>query len=192
MLLTFLAAVTFAVLNRMRGTYNFLVWAPAFALALFVEYSVPGNYVALLVMAGAFVLGENWGWTKYIHCIPGQFTQEEYNARWLDDDTGRYNGVHWLASLFIDETKNYQDHCWLAMILRGLWWWVPVFAVLVWYGLVSIVAAVVVAVFLSLIFPVVYRIAYNLPEILSQGYIRRAEWIYGFLYGGVLGYLLLV
>ncbi|BAQ16113.1 hypothetical protein [Methyloceanibacter caenitepidi] len=179
-------SVLFAVLNRLRGWVGILVWLAAGAFGLIV-WALTGEWIAAAAATGAFVIGESWGWTKWIRCTPGHFTQKQYDVLFLDDDTGKINGTYWLAELIAPERKDYWAHCFLGAYLRGLWWWLPVFGVLAWFGLVNFVDGAVSAAALSFAFPVVYWLAYRLPEIFGLRYLMRAEIIYGAIYGAVLG-----
>lgn len=153
------------------------------------------NWMAALAVAGAYILGECFGWTKWIACIPNQLTQEDYNNQWLEDDTGKKDGTYWIAQLVSKERKNYWLHCLAGMIARGVLWWVPVFTALWWFQMATMLEAVASVIFLSLTFPLIYWLAYRLPlpsEYFKDHYIRRAEVLYGLIYGAVLVAILVV
>lgn len=176
-------AIAGAVANRLRGTINYLVWVPAACLGAAVWW-LSKDWIAAAVVAGAYVLGENFGWTKWIGCITNKYTQAQYNRLWLDDDTGKKDGSYWIAQSIVDEQTNYKAHCLVGMIVRGLYWWLPVFAALWWFGLASPLEAAGAAVGLAIAFPFAYKAGYKYQ--FMGKYLRSAEVIYGAIYGAVL------
>ena len=197
-----IGALLFGVMNRIRGctlreigigTSGNGAFIAAIALGIFT-YVFSLNEIAALTMVGAYILGELWGWTKYINNIPGILTQDEYNARWLLDDTGKTNGNHAITQLLVDETEHYWLHSMIGMAIRGLYWWIPVFGVLLGFQLIGVLQFIAAVIGLSAVFPFVYYFAYKNqslfsfgPKNLSVGYLPTAEILYGIIYGAVIG-----
>lgn len=179
-----LGAVLGAVANRLRGTINYLVWVPAALLAGSVWW-FSGSWLAAIVVALAYVLGESFGWTKWINCIPNNMSQVSYNRKWLTDDTGKKDGSYWIAQAIANERSDYKTHCLVGMIVRGIYWWAPVFAALWWFGLASAPVAIGAVGVLAFAFPQAYRLGYKYQ--FMGRYLRSAEVIYGAIYGAVLG-----
>lgn len=183
-----LGAVAGAVLNRLRGTKAVYAWLAAAALGG-VVFWLSGSWIAFVAATLAYILGENWGWTKWINCIPGHFTQAAYNRRWSypkEVDAPYYER---LMQFFMDDEKDYKPYVFVGMVIRGLLWWVPVFAVLWYFGLTSLVVAVAATIGLSVAFPVVYKYAHSV-QVVNGRYLQTAEVFYGALYGAVLGLVL--
>lgn len=181
------STLAFAVLNRLRGTKNYLVWLPAAALAAMVWW-LSRDWLAAGLVAAAFVGGESFGWTKWINAIPGHLTQKQYNKKWLSDKTG-YEGPAYIAGLLADEATDYKRYVLVGMIARGVVWWAPVYAVLWWFDLVSPLIAIGLVSVLAVAFPFAYGLGYRL-ELGSFGYLQKAEIIYGALYGAAFGFVM--
>jgi hypothetical protein len=197
MITLLIGTVLGSLVNRIRGggVLNLSSnshWVAVAVMAL-VVFLVSWSWLAALVVGGAYLLGENFGWTKWIGCAPLTLTQEEYNKRWLADKTG-YEGPAHIAKLFADEKTDYKTYCFVGMAARGAVWWVPVFAALWWFGLATWSEALLVVPALSLAFPVTYWLAYRMEWIPTLGgrdaYISRSEILYGALYGAALGLVL--
>lgn len=177
-------AVVFAACNRLRGSVNYLVWVPSAVLGTLVWWA-SRDWIAAGLAAGAFVAGESFGWTKWINAIPGHLTQAAYNKKWLADKTG-YEGPAYVAGWLADEATDYKRYVMVGMIVRGVYWWAPVFAVLWWFELVPWLVAVVAVVALSVAFPLAYKVGYRI-DVGDFGYLQKAEIVYGAVYGAVLG-----
>ena len=184
-----LTTIGFAVANRLRGTKNYLVAVPCLFLAALVLLASSGNWIAAGVTGLAYLLGENWGWTKWLHGLKFDMTQKQYNAKWLLDDTGKTNGTFWLAEMVADERKDYKTHVVAGAFFRGLYWWVPVMVSLAWFGLVSWWLGAMLSLLLALAFPVAYYIGFRV-KVGDYGYLQKSEVIYGAFYGLVLGWAL--
>ena len=181
----------FAFLNRVRGglfkkKVEWLSggWIPTVALiAIGMLYGLKPWQAA--VIGGLYFLGEQWGWTKWLYGLQANRTQEMWNANPPGDDTGREDGTHAIADLFVDERKNYYMHSVVGMGARALLWWGPVFAAFWWFGLAWFYALPMVAI-LIVTMPALYSIASDMDSFFGLGYLGRAEVMYGAVYGGVL------
>ena len=177
-----------AVLNRLRGMKSYLVWVAAAALLAGAWwYQMPWIGIALLV--AAYVGGESWGWTKWINCIPGNFTQAQYNEQWAYPKEVDTPGYEKLLVKVIDDRQDYKKYVFTGMVLRGALWWAPTFTVL-WYFGTPVWYAVGAAAALSFVFPVVYKWAYK--NQFMGAYLKTAEVIYGAVYGLALAGALLL
>ena len=185
-----LGTILGAVMNRLRGTKSVYAWAAAGVLGACV-FMLGGGWLAAILTGAAYVLGENWGWTKWTNCIPGQFTQSAYNRRWaypLEVDAPHYEKI---MQYVITDKEDYKPYVFVGMVIRGLLWWAPVLAVLWWFGLVGLVVAIATTVGLSVAFPVVYKFAHSV-QVVNGRYLQTAEVFYGALYGAILAIVLTI
>jgi hypothetical protein len=190
---TGIAALAFAVLNRVRGSRLDQLGLPVKGNGAFIAglgvlgltWWISQSYVPAIAAGVAYMVGELWGWTRWIHGLSGKFSQEEFEQMMKNDDTT----LAGLADKIAPMRENYMHHCFVGMILRGLLWWVPLFSVWWWFGLVTTVEAIASVAGLSLVFPIVYWLAYKLDFVAK--YLQRAEVIYGALYGAAFAVCLL-
>lgn len=192
-----------ALLNRIRGGWwldwiklptdspfrGAGVWLPAAAIFIFI---LPYGLIAAGATAGLYVLGESWGWTKWIRGITGlrdpqvpgaPMTQEIWNiTQYRVDDTGQKNGIHAIANTLVKENVNYWWYCFAAMVIRGVYWWGPMYAAMWWFGVCYAPTAVFCVIVLSFLFPVIYWAAANV-ELFGLRYLQKAEYAYGAVYG---------
>ena len=181
--LIFLVAATVlgAVANRLRGTKGVLVAVPAVLVAAMAWtqgatlpfLSLPGGTGAFALIVAAFILGENWGWTRWIWGAKGVYDKGL--------DTGITNGSLWITRLFANEDNKPWFHQ-FGMFVRGLYWWVPVYASLWFTGVVQPVPAVVATVVTSLMFYVTYRLGFWISEKKDTQYLITSEYLYGAVY----------
>jgi len=189
----------YAFLNRFRGS-NVKDWiginppilkngGPYAALATgLIFWYLSNDPIIGVGTAIAYFIGESFGWGKWIRAVQhfddeGSW-QHFYNEFEKDArDTGKSSGIHQIVSMVVKEETNYELYTVLCLILRGIWWWVPVYAVLVFGGLVTIPVAVISVLVIGLLFPVCY---YAGSKMSRSRYIGWAEGIYGFVQGAVL------
>jgi hypothetical protein len=184
-------AVAFAALNRVRGSRLDQLGIPIKGNGAFiagigiaaVTWWFSSDWKAALAVGVAYMVGELWGWTRWLQGCSCKFTQAEWNEKPYGRDDTTLGG---LANKLVDNRKNYKLHCFLGFMLRGLLWWVPVFGALWWFGLVAPLWAVGSVVGLSVAIPFVYYLGYKLR--INDKYLQTAEVLYGALYGAVLGF----
>lgn len=183
-----------AVCNRVRGGFLTQTGGAAIAAGVLgaIVFWFSWNWIAAVAVAVAYLVGESFGWSKWFN-VSGHLTQTKYNEKWAwpKDKTGK-EGPHYLAKIFVDETRNYKNFCFLGFMFRGIYWWTPVLAVLWWFGLVGPAWAVAAVAVLALTFPMAYKLGYKTQFVDGRGgkYLASAEVIYGALYGAVLGFIL--
>jgi len=172
--------------NRIRG-YDIPggAWMAGGILGAVVA-ALTGNIWASALLIPAFVLGESFGWTKYISTVKGHLTQQQYNEQWADVDTDIWS-YPWdrVASLFVDPRQDYEKHTNIGMALRGVVFIAPVLIVLCAFGLVPLVYAVPAAVVGGIAFPMTYKFVYGI-NMLGFRYLQKAETTYGCVYGAIL------
>lgn len=179
--LIILGTILGAGMNRLRGTKSYLVWAAASTLAISI-YILGSGIIPSLAVAAAYVAGESFGWTRWVHGAKGNYDQGL--------DTGTKDGSLWITKLIADEKDKKWFHQ-VGMSIRGLYWWTPVFLMMWWFGATPWWMAVGATVLLSLLFFPVYRMAFGLKWG-DFKYLQKAEMMYGALYGAVIALALVV
>lgn len=215
-----------SILNRLRGTglikhfgtlnvgsYKVevkLVWNHVYGLylALIVGLLSMNVYAGLLTLA-AYLVGESKGWGEWI----GALTRWEYkDEQWLnkqyeDNEGKKFPFVHQLASLIEpeislleaieDKIKQYMKYATVALVIRGFYWWILVYAVMFGFGLINLVELILIPLALGLSFPLACYIGKNLKYNGKFGIINYSrgwenqELVYGFMQGIAVWYVIL-
>ena len=188
----FMLIPVMGLLNRIRGGMlkswvSGGAWIAAVGLGLMV-FVLTGNVWASLLMVPAFILGENFGWTKYINTVPGVLTQRAYNTKWANVDTD-FVSYPWdrVASMFVDPRESYERHTNIGMALRGAVFIGPCMGVLCGFGLMPMWYAIPGLVVGSVAFPMTYKWAYGMT-MFSWRYLQKAETMYGLVFGAIMAF----
>lgn len=168
------------ILNRLRGTWAIMAKVNGLILGIGL-YLLTGNVIAGIALAIAYVAGESMGWGKWIGgVIDGNKTATEAE---LADEEGRNNGIHWLANKIAPETEDYAKYCFVALAIRGVYWWLPVMLVLVYFGVIVYGLGIALAGLLGIAFPLSVVIANKTSKWFSVKFMNdswgQAEVWYG-------------
>ena len=138
----------FWILNRLRGQYGYFAKANALVVALLI-FAFYGNFFIAIVCGLGYLAGEAEGWGVWIGALVrrGSYTPESENRL-----------IEAAARKFIDPKARWLAYCRLCLAIRGLIWWLPVFAPLVFAGLY---AAPLLAVLLAAGFPLACELGYR-------------------------------
>ena len=217
------------ILNRLRGTglikhfgtlhigkYSIeikLVWNHIYGLyfALIFGFLTGSFWIGVLTFV-AYLVGESKGWGEWV----GSLTRvEPWDKALIDlvyrDDEGKtFPFIYQISNFFIKEKidgtfeeqcKQYRKHATLALMLRGFYWWLPVYLVLAAFGVIGYIEALMIAVLLGVAFPIAAEIGrrikfervYDLKFIklsFSPGW-ENQEIVYGLMQGMCLWYVIL-
>jgi len=160
--------------------------APFAAVSILIAmFLYTSDWIAAFAIAIVWFAFESFGWGKWMDSIPywhDKNLQPVYNKLVRDKwpNTGKSTGIHWAANMVFKEDENFINYSILALFLRGLLWFVPVYAVFAGFGMVTVPVAIVATLILGATFPMVYKISYDYDE---TGWYARAEHYYGFTYG---------
>lgn len=137
----------FWILNRLRGQYGYFAKANALVVALLI-FAFYGNFFIAIVCGIGYLAGEAKGWGVWIGALVrrGSYTPESENRL-----------IEAAARKFIDPKARWLAYCRLCLAIRGLIWWLPVFAPLVFAG---IYGAPLLAVALAVGFPLACELGY--------------------------------
>lgn len=215
-----------AILNRLRGTgvikhfgtlhvgkYSVnvnLVWNHVYAtyLALIVGF-LSGNVYAGLITMIAYFVGESKGWGEWVGTLTSskQLTQADLLRNYKDTEGRGFPYIHKIANLLEPEISSCDDleskvaqylkYTRVALALRGIYWWGLVYGVMVGFGLVSVVEAVVITVTLGVGFPIACELGKRIDFEGRIGVINfskgweNQEVIYGAFQGIAIWYVIL-
>ena len=160
----------------------------------------------------AYLVGESKGWGEWVGSLSRvePWTEEHLQGDYKDDEGKTFPFIYQISNFFIKEKidgtfeeqcKQYRKHATLALMLRGIYWWLPVYLVLAAFGVIGWQVAVIAGVVLGIVFPIAAEIGrrikftriYDLKFIklsFSPGW-ENQEIVYGALQGVVLWYIIL-
>lgn len=221
--------LTEALGNRFRGTGVIKHFGTLKIMNKVVEIKFVGNHlyglwVALvlglatmnawlgLAIFIAYLVGESKGWGEWVGSLTRvePWDQELIDLVYRDDEGKTFPFIYQTANFFIKEKidgtfdeqcKQYRKHATLALMLRGFYWWLPVYLVLAAFGVIGYIEALIIAVGLGIAFPIAAEIGrrikferiYDLKFIklsFSPGW-ENQEIVYGAIQGVVMWYVVL-
>lgn len=176
-----LGLVLTGVLNRLRGTglikyfgilnigkYNIeikLVWNHIYGLYFAVIFGyLTGSIGTGIVTLVAYLVGESKGWGEWVGALTRWESKDE---AWLieqyEDDEGKtFPFIHQIANSIVPEKvdgtleqklKQYNKYATLALILRGIYWFLPMTLIAIFTGLISWYFGLISLVLVGLAFP---------------------------------------
>ena len=173
---------------------------------------VDGVWLGLAVLV-AYLIGEAKGWGEWVGSLTRHepWDEQMLQGNYKDDEGKTFPFIYQIANFFIKEKidgtfeeqyKQYRKHATLALMLRGMYWWLPVYLTLALFGVISFAEAFAIATLLGIAFPVAAEIGkritftktYDLKFIklsFSQGW-ENQEVIYGLFQGIALWYTIIV
>ncbi len=216
-----------SVLNRLRGTGVIKHFGTLKIMNKEIEIKFVGNHlyglwIALmlgiatmnawlgLAVLVAYLIGEAKGWGEWVGSLTRHEPWDDYmlQGNYKDDEGKTFPFIYQITNFFIKEKidgtfeeqcKQYRKHATLALILRGMYWWLPVYLVLVVFGVINFTEAFAITTLLGIAFPIAAKIGrhwkftktYDLKFIklnFSQGW-ENQEVVYGLFQGIALWYV---
>ena len=213
-----------AILNRFRGTGVIKHFGTLNIKDKKVDIKFNGNhlyglYLALVIglvamnawlglaVLVAYLVGEAKGWGEWVGSLTRvePWTEEHLQGDYNDDEGKKFPFIHQIANSVIKEqidgtfeqrANQYKKYATLALMIRGIYWWLPVYLVMAAFGVISWYVAVVAGVGLGLMFPLACELGrrwkfervYDLKFIklsFSRGW-ENQEIVYGAMQGLVL------
>ena len=213
-----------ALLNRLRGTGVIKHFGTFNIGSNKVSISFNGNHMYglwIAIVIGtittniwlglsvfiAYLIGESKGWGEWVGSLTRHEPWDDYMLQhcYNDDEGKTFPFIYQITNFFIKEKidgtfeeqcKQYRKHATLALMLRGMYWWLPMYLIIAAFGVISWYMAVIAGVGLGLMFPVAAELGrrwkfervYDLKFIklsFSQGW-ENQEVVYGAMQGVVL------
>ena len=188
------------------GNHLYGLW-----IALVLGVATMNAWLGLAVLV-AYLVGEAKGWGEWVGSLSRvePWTEELLQGDYTDNEGKTFPFIHQISNFFIKEkidgtfeqrANKYRMYATLALILRGIYWWLPVYLVLALFGYISYDIAIVVSIGLGIAFPLAAEIGrritftrlYDLKFIklsFSPGW-ENQEIVYGALQGAVLWSIIL-
>ena len=188
------------------GNHLYGLW-----IALVLGVATMNAWLGLAVLV-AYLVGEAKGWGEWVGSLSRvePWTEELLQGDYTDNEGKTFPFIHQISNFFIKEkidgtfeqrANKYRMYATLALILRGIYWWLPVYLVLALFGYISYEIAIVVSIGLGIAFPLAAEIGrritftrlYDLKFIklsFSPGW-ENQEIVYGALQGAVIWHIIL-
>ena len=206
---TLILMIVFAFLNRVRGGGMKPVWNKldfvarilAGAVIGFLIYSQSQSLWAFPICIALYMIGESFGWGKWIATAldcKQRINENEGYSPGLD----MWDGIHHLADSIIPEEKNPIGYSRVALVIRGLYWWVLIFLYAALMGVTGWGVGMLGIAALSVCFPLSlwlsqqtgFHVPFLMPGYAKASYSDKdwaeAEIIYGAIQGLALALLL--
>ena len=192
-----------SVLNRLRGigdvmrVGNFRVTGiMLYALYLMVVVTIISEWYYGLAFVVLFVAGESYAWGKWIGYL---VDYEDEHSPEYDNKVGKsFPYIHYVANAIVSERVNYKRYCQVALTLRGLVWFAPMYAVLGVAGVINWIEVVVISIVLAVGFPIAAYVGRNLDYNKMLGVLEfkrgweNQEIAYGLIQGMCLWYVVIM
>ena len=191
------------LLNRLRGTGdvlrvgNFRVTGiMLYALYLMVVVTMLSEWYYGLAFVVLFVAGESYAWGKWVGYL---VDYEDEHSPEYDSKVGKsFPYIHYIANAIVSERVNYKRYCQVALAIRGLVWFAPVYAVLGVAGVINWIEVAVISIVLAIGFPIAAYAGRNLDYNARFGLLEfkrgweNQEVVYGLIQGMCLWYVVIM
>ncbi len=198
----------FAILNRLRGSdlrRFFISYSKISRLLVggIVGYLIKPDYQGIIIGIILYAIGESFGWGKWLAtCIDGEKRFNEKEGRTKIFNFYVWDGIHHITNLFIPEIKNHILYSKVALIIRGMYWWLPLLLYACYY---NVITHIVYSVLISLLFGICFVCSISIAKIIKFRILyimkkdnsetdhiwEKSEIIYG-LFQGILIYIFIV
>ena len=189
-----------SILNRLRGTGIIFTISPLkvngnilYALYLGVIIGYISQWYYGILTVGLYILGESYGWGKWIGYLTSEGAPKNYN----DKEGEQFPFIHFIAETFVEQYTNYTWYCRVALFFRGLFWWMPLYTLFYFIGLINITEMLSLSFLLGIAFPIsceigkVLNYTGNVWIVHYQKGWENQELVYGLFQGLALWYVLL-
>ena len=191
-----------AILNRWRGTGDIfyiskfaITGTMIYAFYMFILVSFLSNPIYGFIATILFLVGESYAWGKWIGFLtyPENYDKEQFENNKAGSN---FPFIHQTANYFVNQSKPYHYSV-LALSIRGLYWWLPLYLLFAYIGLINYFEAIIIGMLLGIGFPIAcilsrkftFRFKYKYLECTDNWH--RQELIYGFFQGLGMMYIIL-
>ena len=190
------------LLNRWRGTgdifsiSNFnITGTMIYSTYMFVLVSFLSNPIYGFIATTLFLGGESLAFGKWVGYLtyPGNYDKEQFEA---NKKGSNFPFVHQIANYFINQSNPYKYSI-LALSIRGLYWWLPLYLLFAYIGLINYFEAVIIGIFLGIGFPIACILSRKVTFRFDYKYLictdnwHRQELFYGLFQGLGIMYIIL-
>lgn len=190
------------VLNRWRGTgdiFNISGFAITgtmiYAFYMFVLVSILSNPIYGFIATLLFLVGESLAFGKWVGYLtyPENYNKEQFEA---NKKGSNFPFIHQTANYFINQSNPYK-YSLLALSIRGLYWWLPLYLLFAYIGLINYFEAILIGFLLGIGFPIACILSRKFTFRFKCKYLEctdnwhRQELFYGFIHFVCNAYIIL-
>ena len=189
------------LLNRWRGTgtifsiskFN-ITGTVIYAIYMFVLVSILSNPIYGFIATLLFLAGESLAFGKWVGYLtyPENYEKRQFEA---NKKGGSFPFIHQTANYFINQSNPYKYSV-LALSIRGLYWWLPLYLLFTYIGLINYYEAIIIGVLLGVGFPSACILSRRFSFTFKHKYFvctdnwHRQELVYGMFQGIALWYVI--
>lgn len=193
----YLLIVSALLIFNINSTVNDIVAALILSFIGIVGYDLLAtNLFYSLSVVVLFLAGESYAFGKWVGYLVDY--ENEHKPEY-DSKVGKgFPYIHYIAEAIVSEKVNYERYCQVALAIRGLMWWMPVYVVLGFAGVVSWLGVMIASVILAIGFPVACKIGREWKYDARFGVLRfkrgweNQEIVYGAIQGLCLWYVIII
>lgn len=186
------------ILNRWRGMgiiFSRITGTMIYALYVFVLISILSNPIYGVVATILFLAGESLAFGKWVGYLtyPENYNKEQFEA---NKKGSNFPSIHQTANYFINQSNPYKYSI-LALSIRGLYWWLPLYLLFAYIGLINYFEAIIIGFLLGIGFPIACILSRKFNFIFKYKYLictdnwHRQELFYGLFQGLGTTYIIL-
>lgn len=197
-----LSTLLIPFLNRWRGTGDIfyiskfaITGTMIYAFYMFVLVSILSNPIYGFIATLLFLVGESYAFGKWVGYLtyPENYNKEQFEA---NKKGSNFPFIHQTANYFINQSNPYK-YSLLALSIRGLYWWLPLYLLFAYIGLINYFEAIVIGFLLGIGFPIACILSRKFNFIFDYKYLKctdnwhRQELFYGLFQGLGTTYIIL-
>lgn len=197
-----LSTLLIPFLNRWRGTGDIfyiskfaITGTMIYAFYMFVLVSILSNPIYGFIATLLFLIGESLAFGKWVGFLtyPENYDKEQFENNKAGSN---FPFIHQTANYFINQSNPFKYSI-LALSIRGLYWWLPLYLLFAYIGLINYYEAVIIGIFLGISFPIACILSRKFTFRFDYKYLKctdnwhRQELIYGFFQGLGIMYIIL-
>ena len=173
---------------------------PNFIIEFLATYEIYLGSISVSIIYGfiataLFLGGESLAFGKWVGFLtyPENYDKEQFES---NKKGSNFPFVHQTANYFINQSKPYHYSV-LALSIRGLYWWLPLYLLFAYIGLINYFEAIFIGILLGIGFPMACILSRKFTFRFNYKYLKctdnwhRQELIYGSFHGLGMGYIIL-
>ena len=190
------------LLNRWRGTGDIfyiskfaITGTMIYAFYMFILVSFLSNPIYGFIATILFLVEESYAWGKWIGFLiyPENYDKEQFENNKAGSN---FPFIHQTANYFINQSNPFKYSI-LALSIRGFYWWLPLYLLFAYIGLINYFEAIIIGMLLGIGFPMACILSRKFTFRFNYKYLKctdnwhRQELIYGFFQGLGMMYIIL-
>ena len=161
---------------------------PNFIIEFLATYEIYLGYISVSMIYGfiatiLFLAGESLAFGKWVGYLtyPENYDKEQFEA---NKKGNNFPFIHQTANYFINQSSPYKYSI-LALSIRGVYWWLPLYLLFAYIGLINYFEAIIIGILLGIGFPIACILSRKFNFIFKYKYLictdnwHRQELIYG-------------